>query len=44
MKTNKLCFMLFPSGSSSVLLKQLVTFAWLDNVGLAFLKKKAEAW
>lgn len=40
MKINKLWSLLFPSGSFSV----LVTFAWLDNVGMAFLRKKAQAW
>lgn len=36
--------MFYSSGSSSVLLKQLVAFAWLDNVCLAFLRKKAPVW
>lgn len=34
--------MLFLSGSSLVLLKQLVAFPWLDKMGLAFLRKKAK--
>lgn len=43
MKTTKLWSMLFPSHSSSVLLRQLRAFLWLEKVGVGFSEEKSSS-